>query len=185
MRYDKLIILTGAPGTGKTSLLAYLRSLGYSGVDESARAILEEQLKVDGPALPAKSPERFVEAMLERKIEDFESSKESVSPIFFDRGIPDLIAYAVRFGVCPERAKEASRAHLYNKKVFILPVWKEIFVNDSLRKLSFEQSEEFHDSILEAYQHAGYDLIETPRRSIAARADFILKELDLKNVQTS
>ena len=58
-------IITGTAGTGETSLIDLLRQRGYVAFDEAQRAILTEQTAVDGPALPAKHPELFIEATLQ------------------------------------------------------------------------------------------------------------------------
>lgn len=92
----------------------------------------------------------------------------------FDRGIPDLIAYAVRFGVDPSEFELAGSAYRYNSKVFILPPWRDIFVNDDLRKLSFEEALKFHDALGNAYRKLDYELVTVPTVSIQARMDFIM-----------
>jgi predicted ATPase len=78
-------ILTGTPGTGKTTLLQTLRSQGYAGIDEITREMLSHQLAIDGPGLPSKSPLRFAQMMLERSIEHFENSHSIDGSVFFDR----------------------------------------------------------------------------------------------------
>lgn len=167
-------ILTGTPGTGKTTLIDALRRSGKVCVNEPARLVLREQLAMDGPALPSKSPELFVQAMLERLVKNYSELKLISETVFFDRGIPDLIAYAVRFGVPPTEFEQASMDYRYNTKVFLLSPWKDIFVNDDLRRLSFEASLEFHASIVEAYEKLGYQLIDVPFASVHERMDFIL-----------
>ena len=169
----KYFVLTGTPGTGKTTLIEFLRAHGQHVQTETAREVLAEQKAIDGPGLPSKSPLRFVQMMLERAISKFENSQTLGGPVFFDRGIPDLIAYAERFGVDASEFQQASESYRYSKTVFVLSPWKEIFVNDSERLLTYEASLLFHESLLAAYRRLGYELIEVPFGTLAERADFV------------
>ena len=169
-------ILTGPPGAGKTSLLQGLRKQGLYGVGEPARAVLSHQLAIDGPGLPAKNPLLFIQMMLKQSIEDFEEAKARTGPVFFDRGIPDLVAYALRFGVECEEFENAARGYLYNPTVFVLPPRKEIFVNDNERRISFEGSVEFHLLLTQTYERLGYEQILVPFANIETRASFIIQE---------
>lgn len=173
-----LYILTGTPGTGKTTLIEHLQTLGINCVEEPTRAVLDLQLKIDGPALPSKSPRLFIQAMLAKLESEFDQQAGRLA--IFDRGIPDMIAYAIRFGVDPDEFKLASQKHRYNSKVFILPPWKEIFVNDPLRKLSYEDALKFHSTLVEVYQSENYDLIELPRCGVRERAEILLNHCSLK-----
>lgn len=112
--------------------------------------------------------------MLDRQIRNFTELRSGQDPVFFDRGIPDLIAYAIRFGVDPSNFEIEAASYRYNQMVFIFPPWKAIFVNDELRKISFEKSLEFHESLVEAYERLGYQLIEVPMVSVEMRLDFIV-----------
>lgn len=175
---ENYYVLTGTPGTGKTTLIEAFRKMGLVCADEPARSILKEQLAVDGPALPSKSPAAFVQAMLRRQVETFSGLNSTTQTVLFDRGIPDLIAYAVRFGINPSEFELAGYEYRYNSKVFILPPWKGIFVNDDLRKLSFEEALKFHDALVNAYEKLGYELVTVPLFSVQERMDFITASLN-------
>jgi predicted ATPase len=147
-------IVTGTSGTGKTSLIDHLRERGFPVFNEPVRQILTEQLSIDGPGLPSKDLPLFLEMMLDYCVRCLEATVGSGHrPTFFDRGIPDVAAYAIRFGVDPGRFYDAAREHAYNTHVFILPPWREIFVTDELRRMKFEEYLEFHHLILEAYRN--------------------------------
>ncbi len=49
---ENKIVITGAPGTGKTSIIAQLRRLGYSCSKEISRDIITEQISSSGEAVP-------------------------------------------------------------------------------------------------------------------------------------
>ncbi len=173
VKKNNYFVITGAPGTGKTSLLKNLRASGYQGNDEPARKILSEQLAVDGPGLPSKNPQLFIQMMQKESINLFLQSDSFTGPVFFDRGLPDLVAYALRFGVDTSEFENTAKSYAYNPTVFILSPWKDIFINDSERKLSFEMSLAFHQLITKAYKDLKYQLVEVPMASIQERAQFI------------
>ncbi|NRA69123.1 MAG: AAA family ATPase [Pseudobacteriovorax sp.] len=170
------IIITGTPGTGKTSLITELSKRGFSTVAEPTRKVLKEQLEKNGPALPSKDPYLFVKTMLDFSLQEYQRYADSLDMIFFDRGIPDLIAYAQRFGVDTEVFVRAATSYRYQNKVFILDPWEAIFVNDDERRLSFDMALAFHDQIVSSYKLVNYELISVPKNSVEERADFVLSK---------
>lgn len=166
------IVLAGTSGTGKSSLLRELQRRGHPVVEEPQRAVLTEQLEVDGPCLPSKSPRAFLDALGIRGVEDWRGAETRERPTFYDRGLPDLVAYAERFGVAEAAFFDLARAHPYDQ-VFVLGPWRAIFEADVFRGLSFEAYRAFHDRILDAYARLGYAPTELPRASVERRADLV------------
>ena len=103
-----LFVISGGPGTGKTTLLEELESLGYPHAPEVAREIIREQVQSGGTALPWGDREAYTELMLQRSIDSFREHTPAVKPVFSDRGIPDLLGYARLIGLRDTRAIEAA-----------------------------------------------------------------------------
>ena len=80
-------------------------------------------------------------------------------------------------GVDPLEFRKVASRHRYNEQVFLLPPWEGIFVNGSLRKLSFEDSFLFHETLVDAYDSAGYKLLYVPRVSVFDRVEFVLEHI--------
>ncbi len=95
---NQLYILTGPPGSGKTSILAELSKRGFPIIEEPARRVLEQQRLIDGEGVYDKNPFLFKELMLSRMLYDYESAPK-YDLVFFDRGLPDLIAYSKCFNL--------------------------------------------------------------------------------------
>jgi len=169
MRY----VITGAPGSGKTPLLAELVARGHTGVPEAARAVLAEQRATNGEGVPERVPVRFNELMLERAIRDYNANDNA----FFDRGIVDLVAYAEIFDLDPSDARRAAEEHRYDDPVFVLPSWPEIYTTDEERKMTYEMAKLFGDRIRDIYVELGYGLVDVPRDTIAIRTDLILRAI--------
>jgi predicted ATPase len=161
-------------GTGKTTLLQSLSSRGFRCYEEPVRALLNHQLGIDGPALPSKDSTLFIKEMLKLSIHDYEEAESIDDNVFFDRGIPDVIAYAIRFGVDSSQIEIEAKKYGYNKTVFLLPPWKEIFINDTMRGKSYHEYLEFHELIRSTYETLGYSIVDVPKIDIEARTDFVI-----------
>ncbi len=98
--------------------------------------------------------------------------------IFFDRGIPDIIAYLQAAGLpVEEEYQEALRKHRYAPIVFLLPPWQEIYVQDSERWQTFEEAIILDNHIRSVYQQENYQVVELPRSTIKERIRFIQNQL--------
>jgi predicted ATPase len=173
-----LHVLTGAPGTGKSAILAGLAAAGTSVIDEPAREILREQRQAGASGIVERRPGTFVDLLLQRSIEKYLAARRSGMNVIFDRGIPDCFAYAVQLGVDPEPSLIASREHRYDRAVFILAPWEHIYAVDEERTMSFEETLGFHDAIVHAYEGVGYELAEVPQGSIEDRAAFVKASIE-------
>ena len=52
LRYDRFFVLTGGPGSGKTTLVDALKALGYATTAEAGRGVIREQMESGGDACP-------------------------------------------------------------------------------------------------------------------------------------
>lgn len=173
--HQRFFVLTGGPGSGKSTLIIALGDIGFAGSIEAGRAIIKDQALIDGPALPWKNPALFSELMLSWEMRSYRIAAGSEGIHFFDRGVPDIIGYLrlSRLEV-PPHMHEAARRCLYNRKVFLLPPWPEIFAQDSERKQTLEEAERTFDAVAQAYADCGYELVEVPRADVAERCRFVL-----------
>ena len=167
-------ILTGGPGSGKTTLLGALRQQGYACVDEVARKILQEQHQTGGNATHEGDQVKYRDLMFTRSVETYLQVAGESGPVFFDRGIPDLVGHCalIASGGQTELA-EAVADYRYNSTVFIAPPWPEIYRQDEERKQDWEEAVQTYEALAEAYRNAGYCLIELPKASVADRVSFV------------
>ena len=170
-------VVTGAPGSGKTPILRELVRLGFLGVNEPAREILAEQRAIGGSGVADKDPQLFCDLMLERAITEYQRLEGAGEPAFFDRGIPDMVGYAEVFALDTSAAWAASRHYRYDDIVFVLPAWREIYVTDGERRMTFESAQSFGDRVREVYLDLGYTIIEVPRDSVETRTRFIAEHV--------
>jgi predicted ATPase len=167
-----LFVLTGAPGAGKTAILDRMGA-GIRRVGEPAREILAEQRPAGGAGTHDRDPSLFVDLLLQRSIDKHETAQGWERPVVFDRGIPDCVAYAVLMGTDPTAGLAACERYRYHPRVLVVEPWEEIYVTDDERTMSFADTIPFHAALVEAYERAGYFLVEVPRDSAENRALFV------------
>ena len=167
-----MVVVTGAPGTGKTAILNALEP-GIPHVREPARIVLADERAAGGKGTPDQDPALFVRRLLEYSIENHQNALRAGVSVLFDRGVPDCAAYARLLGVDPAPSIEAASAYRYRRIVLVAKPWREIYVTDDERKMSFEATLRFQELIEQAYEDAGYDLVEIPRGDLANRVDFV------------
>lgn len=174
----KKIVITGGPGTGKTSLIRVLEENGHLCLHEISRQITLDAQKKGISQLFLEKPLLFSEMLLAGRIKQHkEAEKSDTDLIFLDRGIPDVVAYMDYFGnEYPPLFNDACKEHPYDL-VFLLPPWKEIYVSDNERYESYEQAVSIHGHLKESYRRSGYEPIEVPTDTIEKRLSFILEQL--------
>ncbi|MGE4250800.1 MAG: AAA family ATPase [Parvibaculaceae bacterium] len=173
---DRFFIVTGGPGAGKTTLLDALEKAGFARTVEAGRAVIQDQVAISGPALPWRDPGLFAEAMFAWEMRSYRQALAEPGPVFFDRGIPDTIAYLrLMERPVPAHMMEAAAVFRYNPLVFVAPFWPEIFANDAERKQTPEEAERTCAKLIETYRELGFDLAMLPLASVAERVRFVLE----------
>jgi predicted ATPase len=171
-------VVTGGPGAGKSTLLDHLRRQGFACAPEGARAIIREQAAISGRALPWLDPDLFAETMLCWDIRSYRQATGESRPVFFDRGIVDVVGYLQLAGrPIPPHMHAAAQTFRYHRRVFVAPPWPEIYEQDAERKQTLDEAERAYDACLKVYREYGYELVALPRTTVEERARFVLDAL--------
>jgi predicted ATPase len=173
-----MFVVTGGPGSGKSSLLDALAKTGVRHMPEAGRAIIQDQVRINGSALPWADRLAFAEQMLGWELRSHREALAASGPILMDRGVPDVLGYLLLCALSvPEHIRRAAELYRYNRQVFIAPYWPEIFTQDAERKQDTREAEATFKVMAKTYSDLGYELIELPRASIEERASFVLHRL--------
>ena len=169
-----LYVISGGPGAGKTTLLAALRRAGFAGADEVSRQLIQEQVALGSGLVPWLDLAGFAELARARMVAQHVAASQHAGPTFFDRGLPDLIAYLEVAGqpVAPAYY-ETVAAHGYQSPVFLAPPWPEIYVSDAERWQTFAEAEVLYYALRRTYQRLGFTVVDLPKASVRERVAFV------------
>lgn len=174
----RFIVISGGPGSGKSTLIDALQQHGYARTVEAGRAIIQDQVAIGGTALPWDDRALFAELMLSWEMRSHRSAQDQKGPVFFDRGVPDVIGYLSLCGLpVPSHMETAAQQFRYNKTVFLAPPWPEIFGQDAERKQDFEEAVRTFTAMETTYHRFGYEIALLPKTSVEERVEFILDKL--------
>ena len=173
-------VLSGAMGGGKSAVLSRLKDLGGATVPEPAREILAEQRLIQAKGVPERNVDLFTMLMLSRSIHNYYEHLSGEEAVIFDRGIPDMIAYARLFRLDETSYENAAKEFRYNPMVFHFPAWEQIYTTDSERKMSFEAAKTFGDDVRSIYEKLSYRILEVPCFSAEERVQFIWHRISNK-----
>jgi len=179
VKQARRFIITGGPGSGKSTLLGALRKEGLRCYAEVSRELIRQQAARPDGVLPWRNLPAFARLAFSEMLRQHDHADGSAGICFFDRGVPDIFGYLRHGGYeIPGDYLAAHARCRYERVVFILPPWEEIYVNDSERPQRFEESAELYHAIGNTYATLGYTLVEVPKMSVDRRCSFILEHLE-------
>lgn len=184
-KLGKKVVITGGPGTGKTSLVQYLEEEGHMCYPEIIRTMTEAAKLASNtedfttnPLAFVDDPMAFNRRLLEgRRAQFLKSEADPHELIFFDRGIPDVLAYMDYFKQGYSEDYEAACKEMRYDAVILLPPWKAIYRSDGERFESFQEAEEIHEHLLNTYQRFGYKPVLIPTGPVPDRVAHLLTRL--------
>jgi predicted ATPase len=176
MNSERLLVLTGGPGPGKSTLIEALGRAGHARSVEAGRGVIQDQVAIGGRALPWCDPPAFAELMLCWEMRSYRMAQDQAGPVFFDRGVPDVSGYLRLLGLpVPKHMEKAADAFRYNRRVFIAPPWPELFQQDRERRQSLHEAMRTYEAMVTTYSGYGYELVELPRAPVEERVRFVIE----------
>ncbi|HHF2964604.1 TPA: AAA family ATPase [Vibrio alginolyticus] len=171
---NKLIVFTGGPGAGKTSVIEQLKTQGFICAPETGRQIIQTQVANHGSALPWNDKQAFRDEMMKVEVSNYRAFNVHQGNVFFDRSIVDVYGYSKleQLPISHELITHCQTLR-YHSQVFIFLPWTSIFSNDEERKQDFSEAVATYQQMVNAYHKCGYQLIEVPKMSVEDRVAFI------------
>ncbi|MBV9509831.1 MAG: AAA family ATPase [Caulobacteraceae bacterium] len=173
----RFVVLSGCSSGGKSTLLAELQRRGYACVEEPGRRIVREEQLRGGTALPWVEMQAFARRAIEVALADRYAALNLSGWVFFDRGLVDA-ACALQEAASDPALERLGWVHRYHQTVFLAPPWPEIYAADPERRHGFEAAQSEYRRLEQAYPALGYRIVTLPKVPVAARADFLLAELE-------
>ena len=173
------IVLTGAPGTGKSTVINELEKRNYFCMHEISRDVTLEAQRNGTEQLFLTEPLLFSDMLLKGRTEQYQKACElDKEMVFFDRGIPDVHAYLNYISMeYPDRYIKTSRENRYDF-IFLMPPWEDIYVQDNERYENFEQALAIHNHLLNTYKALNYNVIQVPTGTVEERTKYILSVIN-------
>lgn len=177
----KKIVITGGPGTGKTSLVRRLEEDGFFCYHEIIRDLTSEALNGSDPSGYATNPLVFVddpfsfnEKILRGRLQQYIEATSAGQPVvLFDRGMPDVLAYMDYFDQkYGSDFIETCDNNRYDE-VIILPPWEAIYKSDQERFESFEEATAIHLELERTYKSFNYTPLNLQPASLEERSRII------------
>jgi predicted ATPase len=168
-------VITGGPGSGKTTTINILKARGYKTTIEHARHYLDTQLIKGKTVEEVRSNQQLFQlGVLDMQI-DQEASIAPNDLVFLDRAIPDALAYYRFLHLdVDQRLTDALHSVSY-KKVFILDCLP--LVQDYARREDEAAQKKIHALLVEVYSSLQFPVIRVPVLPPEERVDLLLKNL--------
>ena len=173
----KRYIITGTPGSGKTTILGALKNAGYPVVSEAATDVISREQALGNPE-PWRSPQ-FIDQIVELQLlRQLESDYKQDGIHFFDRSpfCTHALAKYLQYDPSSLLKKELDRVirnGVYEKRVFFLNNLGFVTPTEA-RRITFEEALTFEAIHRESYEEFGFECMNIPAVSVDLRMDLIL-----------
>jgi predicted ATPase len=175
-RSRTVVVMTGSPCAGKSTVLNRLSELGYRTFPEAARILIDRELIRSTGVLPWTNLGRFVELLLDMQLDQMRQAEKLSGLIFFDRSVLDALAFfQLQQLQPPKRLIEACECYRCDF-VFDLETIYPLEVSEA-RPFRREEIEALGQLNRANYTKFGHVLTPLGVCSIDKRVDIILKRI--------
>lgn len=170
----KKYVLTGGPGSGKSSIILALELMGENVINEAAEDYIRyrQAMGVKEPWKEADFQDKILELQLRRE----SNIPEGTGRIFMDRGVPDGLAYAQPGTKAYKRLENAAKETSYEKKVFVVEPLSSC-EKTAVRRENLEEAVKLGEKLEEVYRKLGYEPVKIPAGPLEERVTELLKNL--------
>lgn len=174
-RLTNWYVVTGGPGSGKTTTVNLLRNRGYKTTIEHARHYIDTE-RITGKTVEEirNNQIAFQAGVLNMQIEQ-EAYLLPDEIAFLDRALPDSLAYYEFLGLPVDEKLARKLPSVAYRKIFILDPLP--LVNDYARLEDGEAQRKIHSLITAVYESLPFPVVHVPVLPAEERVDFILKNL--------
>lgn len=182
LRSDSVVtswcIITGAPGSGKTTLVETFKSEGWHTVPDPGRAEYEHQIALGRPSeLSRKEYSNFQQLVLNRfvlSVDDLGATAQ----IIFDYGLAESLAFLKLTGTpWSDNILEAAVKFRFHK-IFVLDmVVLDSCVDDGVRTETEKERALLRSLIIDIYVCLGYEPLHVPLMPVEQRFEWVKERI--------
>ena len=165
-----MIVITGGPSVGKSTLLNELQKIGFTVVPEQATEVIKE-----GKILPWENRDGFQREVLRRQLEAEEPFHNSKEIVFVDRGVFDGEAYYQCDGIEPPSVFKELSAMQYSRVLLLEPLG--VFVHDGIRFEDMNFTVRITQVLHDVYSKRGFEVIRIPAETVSRRMHLALSSI--------
>jgi len=174
MQTTQWIVITGAPCSGKTCVIDALARRGHRVKPEVARAYIDAEMGRGRTLAQVRADEAAFERHILYAKREIEAALPPDEPIFFDRAVPDSIAYFRLAGLDTAEPLALSRRFAY-RRIFL---FDRLALDRDRVRVEDDRAAALLDVYLEeAYRGLGYEPLRVPLLAVGGRVAFILTHL--------
>lgn len=172
--HPSFFVITGSPCSGRSTLLQSLEDRYFTVMEEGEKSIIRNQVAIDGKALPWKDKQTYSELLLDWELNSYHKAPTN-QPVFFDRGIPDIIAYLEMHQLpVPDYLTKAAKQFRYHQTVFIAPFSSEIYNPNISTWKTKEEAQAMSNAVASVYQRFGYNAVLLPDDGLENRVKLVI-----------
>jgi len=154
-----LYVITGGPGTGKSSLIEMLKKYDFYVVPEAAARIIREEKESKKPKGETIIPEHagrrqeFQKKVFDMHSDDLKKISPEIEKAFLDRSHVDNVAYCKYYGApLPEGIMAAIKSSNYKKAYILEQMSKKDYIKTEIRYEGYKTAQKIHAKIYGAYK---------------------------------
>jgi len=176
MNKNKTVILTGAPFSGKTTLLKYFKKKGYKIIEESARFLINYNRRNNINILPWIDQDKFERLCFKHQIqkEKLINTLQTDKPVIMDESVIDFGAYYLLRGLKVPQYLQKGIDKSNHDFIFILDVLPD-YKKDKNRPWTLEQINSLQQNLTNLYlsHYSKNKIYKIPAISVAKRFKMI------------